>query len=63
MSYYLHSLSLVPLFSVFPSFPAPFWFSLPPTPCRLVPVVKYSYRLVPLSSPETFHNALVFPAG
>lgn len=38
-------------------------FLLPPTPHHLAPVVKYSCRLMPLSSPETFRNALVFPAG
>lgn len=54
----LHFVSL-PLFplTLFSGFP------LPPTPHHLLPVVKYSCRLMPLSSPETFHNALVFPAG
>lgn len=38
-------------------------FPLPPTPHHLVPVVKYSCRLMPLSPPEAFHNALILPAG
>lgn len=45
-----------PPFSLLSSFP------FLPLPSRVL-VVKYSYRLVPLSSPETFHNALVFHEG
>lgn len=57
---------MVPLFPVSPPFPSHSLlsgFPLPPPPHHLVSVVKYSCRLMPLSSPETFHNALVFPAG